>query len=66
MRHALTSGLNSTSLLIEGTKDGGTTFKWFKVEITDENDEYFPIYRNFTYVVDVCFQKGNNKRRIFK
>lgn len=42
---------NPTSLLIRGTLNGST--KWFKIEITDENGDYFPIYRNFTYVVDI-------------
>lgn len=42
---------NPTSLLIQGTLNGST--KWFKIEIADEDGDYFPIYRNFTYVVDI-------------
>lgn len=45
-----------TMLLIQGTKAGAAA-RWYKIELTEEDGSYFPIYRDFTYVVDI---KGLN------
>ena len=40
-----------TCILVQGTRNGST--RWYKIEITNEKGSYFPIYRDFTYVVDI-------------
>ena len=55
---------NATCLLVGGIlnvqgapKDGdGNT--WFKIEITDEAGDYFPFFRDFTYVLDITGING--------
>lgn len=47
------SSKNSTSLLIGGTFVGSTTKRWFKIELTDPNGAYFPIYRGVAYNIQI-------------
>lgn len=42
---------NPTSLLVQGTLNGDT--KWYKIEVADETGNYFPIYRDLSYVIDI-------------
>ncbi len=49
---------DATCVLLQGTRSG--TSRWYKIEITDEQGEYFPIYRNFTYVMDIKSISGSN------
>ena len=55
-----------TSLLVGGVlnvanapkdTDGNT---WFKIEITNEEGNYFPFFRNFTYLLDITEINGTN------
>ena len=47
-----------TCILVQGTRSGST--RWYKIEITNEEGAYFPIYRDFTYVVDIKSITGTN------
>ena len=47
-----------TCILVQGTRNGST--RWYKIEITNEKGAYFPIYRDFTYVVDIKSISGTN------
>lgn len=49
---------DATCILLQGTRSG--TPRWYKIEITDEQGEYFPIYRDFTYVMDIKSISGSN------
>lgn len=51
---------NPTSLLLKGRLNGSTQSRWFKVEISDENGMYFPMYRDFTYEVNIKSISGSN------
>lgn len=50
---------NPTSLLVKGSLSGGEK-RWFKIEIADENGSYFPIYRDFTYEVEIKSISGSD------
>ncbi len=49
------SSKNSTSLLIGGTFKNGeaTGTRYFKIELTDPNGAYFPIYRGVAYNIQI-------------
>lgn len=40
-----------TCILVQGTRNGSA--RWYKIEVTNEKGSYFPIFRDFTYVVDI-------------
>lgn len=43
-----------TSLLVKGHRTAsGSPSRWYKIEIADENGSFFPIYRDFTYEVEI-------------
>ena len=50
---------NPTSLLVKGSLSDGEK-RWFKIEIADENGSYFPIYRDFTYEVEIKSISGSD------
>ncbi|MBQ9397794.1 MAG: BACON domain-containing protein [Bacteroidales bacterium] len=52
----------ATSLLVYGTLAGvdEVNGRWFKIEISDKNGEYFPVYRDFTYEVEIKSISGSN------
>lgn len=49
---------DATCVLLQGTKNGSS--RWYKIEIADEQGDYFPIYRDFTYLVDIKSISGSN------
>ena len=49
---------DATCVLLQGTRNGSS--RWYKIEITDEQGEYFPIYRDFTYLMDIKSISGSN------
>ena len=48
---------DATCVLLQGTRN--ETSRWYKIEITDETGEYFPIYRDFTYKMDIKSISGS-------
>lgn len=48
----------ATAMLVKGTL-AGVGEKWFKIEISDTNGSYFPIYRDFTYEVEIKSINGS-------
>lgn len=48
---------DATCVLLQGTRNG--TSHWYKIEITNEKGEYFPIYRDFTYKMDIKSISGS-------
>lgn len=48
---------DATCVLLQGTRNG--TSRWYKIEITNEKGEYFPIYRDFTYKMDIKSISGS-------
>lgn len=44
---------NATTLLVSGTLGSSTEVRWFKIEVSDEKGDFFPIYRDFTYNVEI-------------
>ena len=57
---------NPTCLLVGGVLDVSEAPKdddgntWFKIEITDAKGNYFPFFRNFTYLLDIKRIEGTN------
>ncbi|MBQ5935071.1 MAG: hypothetical protein IJL68_03580 [Bacteroidales bacterium] len=51
-------------ILVGGTWDSnwteGDDLIWYKVELRDVNGAYFPIYRDFTYIVDIQGIESNS------
>lgn len=51
---------HATSLLVKGRLNGSTVSRWFKIEISDESGQFFPMYRDFTYEVNIKSISGSD------
>lgn len=50
---------HATTLLLGGRMGNSTEVRWFKIEVMDEEGAFFPIYRDFTYEVEIKSISGS-------
>jgi hypothetical protein len=52
-----------TCMLVAGKWGNTGNEIWYKIELTNQDGEYFPIYRDFTYEVNITSIEGNDGYR---